>query len=382
MKIDRIQTYVLEHKLSEPFGFAQGWFHQRRTFLIRISTTDGIEGWGEAYGPPEVNQAITHNLLSKLILGRDPFDREVIYHEMYRDTRAFGQKGVIISVMGAVDMALWDIIGKAVELPVCKLLGGSFRREVPIYATGLYFRPDPLDDHKVIDEAVGYITAGFNSMKVKIGRSVDRDIRLVQEIRREVGSDINLMVDANCGYDAATAIQVARRLDNVNLSWFEEPVQTHDIEGYKRIRDAALVPIAAGEGEFHINGFIPLLENRAVDIVQPSIFISGGITVCRNVALFANACGMRCIPHCWGSAITVAATLQLLASLPPFPMSIEPIQPLLELDQTDNPFRSLISKDPLVADNGFMKIPEGPGLGIEIDITIVERFLVHHETSV
>ncbi|HEV2108413.1 MAG TPA: mandelate racemase/muconate lactonizing enzyme family protein, partial [Thermomicrobiales bacterium] len=303
MNIGCVDTFVLRHDLAEPFGYSQAWYHARAAMLVRITADDGTTGWGEAYGPPEPSAAIVGHVLAPHVLGADPFATLPLWERMYACTRDYGQKGFALHAISAVDIALWDLKGKALGVSISRLLGGRFRERVQAYATGLYFRPREAFDAELVDEALSYVAAGFRAIKLKIGYTPEVDIRHARAIREAIGPEVDLMVDANHAYDAATAIRLGREFERLDVRWFEEPVIPEDIEAYVEVSRALDLPIAGGEAEFTRFGFRRLLSERAVDIVQPDLTATGGFTECQRIAALASAGGIRYVPHVWGSAI-------------------------------------------------------------------------------
>ena len=195
-------------------------------------------------------------------------------------------------------------------------------------------------------------------------------------MRKKIGDGIGMMVDANHAYDAAAAIQLGRRIEELDIGWFEEPVPPEDLGGYREVKAALAIPIAGGEAEFTRWGFRPLLVERAVDILQPDTCAAGGISECKKIADMANAFGIRVNPHVWGTGVALAASLQLIAALPHNPAALYPIEPLLEFDQSEHPIRMAIIEEPIIQRAGWVDIPNRPGLGIEIDRPAIERFRI------
>lgn len=376
MKIASVDTYVLRHELAEPFGYSQGWYHARTAMLVRVTADDGTIGWGEAYGPPEPTAAIVRYVLAPLVVGADPFDSLPLWERMYSRTRDHGQKGFALHAISAVDIALWDLKGKALGVSVSRLLGGRFRDRVEAYATGLYFRPHATFEADLIVEALGHVSAGFRAVKLKVGYTPEVDVRHARAIREAVGPNIQLMVDANHAYDAATAIRIGRDFERLDVRWFEEPVNPEDIEGYVEVGLALDIPIAGGEAESTRFGFRRLLAERAVDIVQPDLTAAGGFTECQRIAALASAWGVRYLPHVWGTAVGLCASLQWVAALPPATASLFPVEPLFELDRTPNLFRDELAVEPILPVDGWIAIPDRRGLGVEVDERVLERYLV------
>jgi len=374
MGISDVKTYPLRAHLDEPFGFSQNWYHDRTGVLVQILTDEEIIGWGETYGPSKPVCTIIEDVLKPMIIGEDPFDVEVLWERMYHSTKPYGQKGIVIQAISAVDIALWDIMGKAAKKPIHKLFGGCFREKVIAYATGLYFKKTEELTKVLVEEALKYKNEGFRAVKMKIGLSPKKDLENVRSIREALGEDILLMVDANYAYNAHTAIKLGKKLEKYDIYWFEEPVSPEDINGYAKVREALNMAIAGGECEFTRFGFRNLLVKGAVDIVQPDISMAGGFTECKKIAEIANAWHVQCIPHVWGTEIGLAAALQFIASLPDCPPSLNPIPPMLEFDTTPHPFRSRVVTKPIRQKEGFVDIPKNPGLGTKIDIESIQKY--------
>jgi D-galactarolactone cycloisomerase len=319
-------------------------------------------------------RAIIASWLRELIIGKDPFDVEVLWETMYNRTRPVGQTGIMINAMSGVDIALWDIIGKTLRQPVYRLLGGAFRREVKAYATGFY-RPKNFTTGYAVDEARGHLARGFRAFKLKIGFGVEEDIRFIHAIREAVGPDIAIMADANSAYNAAAARRILYECGAAKLHFFEEPLAPEDIEGYKELKTLTSTYIAAGEQIFGKTGFRRWITERALDILQPDLMSSGGFTELKKIAALAQAYNTMLIPHVWGSGIGLAASLQFLASIPPTPLCLHPIQPMLEYDQSEHPFRQdLVFGAIRMTREGFVQIPEGPGIGVDVNEEVIQRY--------
>lgn len=374
MKIVAVETFILRHPLAEPFGYSQMWYDTRAAMLVRVTTDTGAVGWGEAFGPPEPSAAIIDALFAPMLLGADPTDTAPLWERMYVRTRDYGQKGFAIHAISAVDIALWDLKGKMLGVSVSRLLGGRFRERVQAYATGLYFRPkeDFIDD--LVAEARSHVAAGFRAIKMKVGYTPEADIRHTRAVRAAIGPDIHLMVDANHAYDAATAIRLGREFERLDVRWFEEPVIPEDVESYAEVSRALDLPIAGGEAEYTRYGFRRLFAVRGVDIAQPDLTAAGGFTECVRIAALASAYGVRYVPHVWGSAVGLAAALQFVAALPPATASLFPLEPLFEYDRTTNYFREELATTPYRVDDGWVTIPDLPGLGIDLDERVLTRY--------
>ena len=379
MKITDIHIHVLKSPLTEPFAFSQGWVRQRSATLVEVITDEGISGWGEAFAqglePPEIAATVIDKALRPLLLDANPLDTEVLWHRMYHMTRDYGRKGSVVSGISAIDMALWDIAGKFHQLPVSQLLGGAFRQRVQPYATGFYRISGQGEAARLAEEALRHFEAGFTLMKVKLGYGVDDDIAVMQAIARAIqGKPIGLMIDTNHGYGRAEALRLGRALADYNLRWYEEPVAPEDIEGYAEMRARLTMPIAGGENEHTLYGFRQLLAAGALDIAQPDLGSCGGISAGRHIAALAQAHGVLVNPHVWGSAIAQAASLQFIAALPVAHHSLFAQQPVLEYDRSSHPFREQLVAEPLRLVDGWVEIPARPGLGVEINRDVLEKY--------
>ncbi|MEO8508564.1 MAG: mandelate racemase/muconate lactonizing enzyme family protein [Betaproteobacteria bacterium] len=373
MRIADVRTHVLEAPLTVPFHWSFNGTRTRGACLVEIVADDGTTGWGECFGPPALNSAIVLAYSARLV-GRDPLAIEAIWEDIYGAYRDQGQKGLAISALSGVDIALWDLKGRHFGVPVHRLLGGPLRTEVRAYATGTYRveHGDPFD--YVVDEVAGYARQGFHAAKVKIGFDVAADADLIRAVRRKVGPNFGLMLDANHGYDAIEAIALGRAVADQNIGWFEEPVIPEDLASYRDVRHGQPIPVAGGECEYTRWGFREIFTSRAMDIVQPDTCAAGGLSECKKIADMAAAFGIRYVPHVWGTGVALAASLQLLAVLPHSPLRRTPQEPILEFDRSEHPFRQAVLTRPLEHERGVVQIPDGPGLGIEIDRTALERF--------
>jgi D-galactarolactone cycloisomerase len=379
MKITDLAIHVLKSPLTEPFAFSQGWVRQRSATLVEVLTDEGVSGWGEAFAqglePPEVAATVIDKALRPLVIGADPLDTEVLWHRMYHMTRDYGRKGSVVAAISAVDIALWDIAGKFYDVPIYKLLGGAFRTRVQPYATGFYRIKGQGEGKRLAEEALRHFEAGFTLMKVKLGFGIDDDIACMREIGRAIeGKPIRLMVDTNHAYGRAEALRLGRALEQYDLRWYEEPVAPEDIQGYAEMRAKLTMPIAGGENEHTLFGFRALLAAGALDIAQPDIGSCGGITAARHIMALAQSHGVPVNPHVWGSAVAQAASLHVIAAVPVAHHSLYPQEPVLEYDRSSHPFRRELIREPIELVDGWVHIPDKPGLGIEVDRATLDRY--------
>ena len=385
-RIRSIETFILRVPLGDRrFFSSQAAFPERNSLLVKIVAENGLVGWGEGgqYGPPEPVSACIRHVLGPRIIGREVRHPAAMWEDLYVFSRDFGQKGTYIEALSAVDIALWDIFGKLLGQPVSVLIGGVFRDRVRAYATGCYYGED-YNDHALmmrglIAEAESYADAGFDTMKMKIGLlPIKRDAERVAAVRKAIGDDMALLVDANHAYNSASAIRIGRALENNGVLWFEEPVVPEDRDGYRRVRRALDVPIAGGEAEFTRFGFLELFRGQCIDIAQPDLCVCGGLSEWSRILTLAMSFGILTVPHVWGSGVAMAAALQAIAAIPPTPFTINPIalqnEPVIEFDRKHNPLRDDLLVENFVMDNGSVCVPQGPGLGIEVSEAVLARY--------
>ncbi len=378
MKVTDVICHVLQSKVEQPFISARGWLYTTRaSCIVEILTDEGITGWGECYGPAAVNKTIIETQYRNRVIGRDPFDVEVVWEDLYNRIKDYGLTGMTIAALSGIDIALWDIIGRAVNKPIHKLIGGAHRTEVTAYATGLYFIDMDRLVEEAVEEAQKYVEQGFQAIKMKIGLGDPKlDLRRVAAVREAIGPDVKLAVDANHCFTVPQAIRLGRAMEPLDLLWFEEPISPEDHDGYVEVTRALDMAVAGGENDFTRWGFRDVIARKAMDIVQPDVCAAGGISECRKIAAMASAHGVECVPHAWGSAIGLAATVQFIAALPDTPPAFRPMPPMLEFEQTPNPLRDHLARDPIVQHRGIVRVPDGPGLGIEVDRAVLAQYKV------
>ena len=376
MLITNIEGFNLSSPLERPFGWSNGWISARVVGLLKIETDEGITGWGEGYVGARGD--FVNQLFGDMLVGADPLNRNALWQGMFgrvyngNNTGGFGG-----SAISAVDIALWDIAGKAAGQSVSDLLGGRIRDKVAVYATGLYYTEGEFPT-RLLDEATMYVELGFKGMKTKIGGlPIAEDVRRVAAIRGAIGDDIRLMVDANQAYPASTAIRIGNELAAYDITWFEEPVNAKDVDAYLQVQAAVPMPVAGGENLRTRYEFKDFFARRAYDIAQPDVVNTGGITEMRNIAMTANSYGILVNPHVWGSPVMIAASLHLASTIPPCPPAYEPRpyeqEPVMEFDRTPSGIREGITAEPFDQQDGFITVPTAPGLGVEIDEDAVRR---------
>lgn len=373
MKIESIETYVVEQALDTPFYFSQFEFRARQICLVKVIAADGSYGWGEGYGPALVVKAGV-DFLKPLALGMDPLHVEAIWSKMHLRALDYARRGVLVAAISAIDIALWDLRGKLLSQPVSTLLGGRRRERVKVYATGMYFTQTADLTGKLVDEARLYVSQGFRALKMKVGLGLETDVKHARAVRQAIGADVELMVDANHAYSLSEALRFARQIEELDISFFEEPVSPEDYEGYRELRQRVAMPIAGGECEYLLAGFRHLLSNRCVDIAQPDICGAGGLTETKRIAALAYAFQTNVIPHSWGTGIAFAAGLHLVSTLDMTPGRLRMPEAMLEMDQSESALRDNLTQPKFAVEDGRVAVPTAPGLGVDVDPAYLARY--------
>jgi D-galactarolactone cycloisomerase len=331
------------------------------TAVVRVRTDTGLTGWGECKAPvgPEIARDVINKLLRPLVLGLDPRDVQPAWDRMYGAMSLRNQgAGFFLEAVSAVDIALWDVAGRAVGLPVATLLGGAYRRRVPLYASGVVgLRDDADDPARVAAETRGFVERGFRGVKVAIGHGIELDVRSIEAAAAE-SRGVALLADAAARYDVPQARQLLRRLEGLGLFLLEAPMPAELGPAYATVRRATTIPISSDlvGGRW---AWLDLLRGDAVDVIAPDVSRAGGLSECRRIAMLAEAHGVACSPHMsLSSVIHQAACVHLAASLPEVP--------LMEYWTGTSPLSDDIGT-PLTIDDGFLLVPDGSGLGIEIN---------------
>ena len=389
-KIASVTTYSVSYPLDTPLTDSIHYMPARTALLLEVRTENGEAGIGESAiygGPPSVVETMIHDELAPRILGEETTKPEWLWQVMTGRSHQHGDGGVLHAAVSGLDIAVWDLLGRTAGLPLYRLLGG-YRDEVPAYASAGFYA-EGKDADGLADEARGYVEAGYRHLKIKVGRTTDtpmnplvhmevpdfatvtfaEDLRRVGAVRKAVGDDVHLMVDANNAWTKSTAQEAGREFERLDIHWFEEPVATDDLAGSAELAASLDVPIAGYETRTGLAGFRDYIEARAVEIVQPDVIWSGGITPCRRIAALAAAAGLPCVPHVFSTAVSLAANLHFIASLPN--------SYLLEFDQNPNALRTELLDEPIVPDErGVVTVPDGPGLGVRLDHETLRRYAV------
>ena len=374
MKISAIQFVALSAPLgaAKPYGMSKSLATGRQSTVVRLTLENGIVGYGEAWGLPSFNRGYEAFLASYLV-GTDVFNIEHGYSRILARHYHFGVQGAMMGCISGIDIAAKDAMGKLLGLPVCKLLGGQRIDSVPIYASGGYVTETPREDFAPQIEMMA--KAGYKSVKIKIGLGPDSDEERVATARDILGADVEILADINSNYTYDLALETIERIAPYRVGWIEEPLSPTDVAGYGRLHARSRLPIAAGEALYTVFDFKNLVDAGGVDILQPDLSLCGGFWQGRKIAELAHAHHLRLSPHVWGGAIGLAAGLHFIASLSVYPHSDNIPKPvLLEYDLGANPLRTELLIEPIVVENGCIAVPQGPGLGIEVDEEALHRY--------
>jgi D-galactarolactone cycloisomerase len=369
VKITGVETFPLAFSLEVPRGDGRGLSTLRQTLIVKITSDEGLHGWGQG-GRPDV----VRNVLAPLLVGQDPRETGRLWQRMIQASR--GDRASV----GAVDVALWDLKGRLTGMSVAQLLGGALRDAVPAYASLHNYTPAP-DLSDELATAIREAKArGFTALKLKIGgRPLPEDLRYIRLAREVVGPEFDLMADANQTYTVPMAVKVGRVLEELDYAWFEEPIPTHDVAGYAQLCQVLDIAVAGYEGVGDPHQIAPVLQARAIDVYQPDVVGSGGFTVIPHLAALASASGVSFTCHVWDSALVQVASLHFLAALPPWqPYSMSPVPPRLEVTTLPRqPLNAeLLLDPPAVQPDGTFQVPTGPGLGIEVNPETLEKYAV------
>ena len=344
-------------------------------FLVRVHTDEGIVGLGEADTAPYLARTMiempaSHAVargLRELLVGENPLEIDRLWHLMYMGTYHYGRAGAALHVMSAIDIALWDIAGKAAGRPLYELLGGARLERIPVYASEVM--PETPEGARRLAERAA--AGGYGALKLgwgPLGLDLDRDVELARAARGALGPERRLMLDGGMAYTVKQALELVRRLEDVDLFWLEEPLAADDYEGYRRLSDAVPIRIAAGEADSGLAPFRALVEEGHVDVLQPDLARCGGFTVARRIAQFARERGVEVVPHCFSTGVLVAASLHFAASLERPTFS--------EFSVAKSPLVNHVLARPFELRDGKLSVPTEPGLGVELNEEVVERMRV------
>jgi len=390
MKITTVRTRVVEwkgeteplppHFCTNPMDLVSPMmdretmktFTFHRWLICEIMADDGSVGIGNAALAPRLTKQVIDEHLTPLLLGVDPWDTEFLWQHMYRNTMAFGRKGVVMAAISAVDIAVWDLLGKSAGQPVYRLMGGRTKPRIPVYASRLYSAPL----EQLAEEAAKYVSEGFRAVKLRFGwgpvdgpEGMRRNAALVQTVRETVGDDVDVMADAYMGWNLDYARRMLPLLEPYNLRWLEEPLIPDDIHGYAELRRIGRIPIAGGEHEHTLSGFRTLIEAASVDVIQFDTNRVGGFTQARKIAALAEAHSIPVIPHA-GQLHNYHVVMSSLNS----PMA--EFFPRVDVEVGNELFWYVFKGEP-VAENGSIDLDSNvPGLGLSVEEDALKDFTV------
>jgi L-alanine-DL-glutamate epimerase-like enolase superfamily enzyme len=341
-----------------------------QSLLVTVETDAGIVGLGESHAPvaPQVAQAIIEHLLGPAVIGGDPRAVDVLWEKMYSTMRLRGHStGFMTEAIAGIDIALWDIFGKAVGLPIYQLLGGGYAKRIKAYASGV---PGPTRQAQVENARRFVEELGFTAVKASVGRNrLELEIAAMTDLAKALGDDAHLLVDAHGAYDAYTAINLGLALQALGVYWFEDPLMPEDHTGYKMLSDRLDMAVAAGETECNRYQLRDRLAERAVDIILPDVCRAGGISEGLKIARLADVYATPWAAHVsMGTPIHIAAALHLAAATPNCL--------IVECPTHRNPIGNSLLRAPIVCEEGYFHVPQGPGLGIELNEDALEKVLL------
>ena len=366
MQITRIEVFLLKRPLTSPMHISRGGFKVRQHALVKVHTDTGITGLGEGVGNAPLIKTIIDSQLSYEAVGLNPMNVEQLRERFFHAPVYFERKGSVVCAASAIEMACWDIKGKALDVPCYDLLGGLYRKRIPAYASDIYWEENI---QYMADNACRIQDLGFNAIKVHVGwESPEKDRARVKAIREAVGPEMRLMVDINAGYNLHEARRAAKLWSPFDIFWLEEPLMPAHVDALADLRQCIDIPIAAGENEFFAEGFHELFRNRAVDVAMPDIGRAGGVLETKNICAVAQAAGVPVSPHNFSSGVLLAATAHLMAATPN--------TMLLEMDTSGNAIYDDLIMEGICLKDGEFEINDTPGLGVDIPESVLETYAV------
>ncbi|MBI5760363.1 MAG: mandelate racemase/muconate lactonizing enzyme family protein [Planctomycetales bacterium] len=369
LKITKVETFALQHKLPRAIGPSTALYGFREALLVKITTDSGIVGWGET-ADVGGTRGIIEDHLKPMLLGKNPLEHRQLWRKLWGANFGDGR------AVAGVDVALHDVRGKALNQSIADMYGGRVRDKVPAYAAAMNYTEGIRTEDQFPAEAKDLIARGFRAIKLRTGRNEPkRDLAVLSKVRETVGPDIRLLTDGNGAFTLPAAVKFGKELEKLNFYCFEEPLpQANHYAGYVELTHSLDIAIAGGEVLDSRGSARQLIVDRAFDIIQPDVSLCGGVAEVLFIAEMARLFSMQCVPHCWGGALTIAATLQIHALLPHDTWGFTSDEPMLELDTYENPFRDEIVRQPVKVEQGYVRIPTGPGLGVEILEDVVKKY--------
>jgi len=370
-EIAKIEGFVLRCAMPQVAGNALRVFGERACLLVRITTRGGVTGLGESWAYPFAAAELIKHTLARHVLGKDVRNPRRIHREML-GAAVPDRRGQVHMALSALDMAVWDAFGKTQHMSIASMLGGALRDRILTYASGPLLPSGDNRYHGFVEAVEGYVAEGFKAVKIRVGVRREHDLWAIEQARRSLGPDGLLMIDLNEASTVGDTILLAEASSSAGLGWIEEPLAHDNLPGYRRLAERLSVPLAGGESFCGVQSFRDVMTDGSLAIVQPDLAICGGLTEALKVSHLAEAFEVAVAPHVWGSAVNFLASLQFSAVLPA--RRRQPELPIFEYDKSFNPLRSELF-DPKPGEDGHIAIPDGPGLGIEIDLGRLEGYV-------
>lgn len=370
VRVTEVEAIPLGYSCIGPaYGSSRGAVSHRESTLVKVHLDSGVVGLGETFGPPLVMCRLVEETRSVLV--GQPLEAALPALVRFSNAGYHRGTGLTTAAVSGVDAAVWDATARAAQMSLGALLGGRARSTVVPYASAGYVVPG--DDLAAFRSRLQEDAAGFRAAKIKIGTGLAADLERIRAAREVLGPDRELMVDANANYTVEEAETLCREIADVGVAWLEEPLTPEDVTGLTRLRQYG-VRLATGESLFTRAPFRPLLVDQLVDVIQPDVTKVGGVSEMRALTDMARGWLVRVSPHVWGGGVALATSLQLLASIPDYPYAAHVTStPWLELDRGENGLRDRLLTGPIEASGGVVEIPDGPGIGVELDEDYVNR---------
>lgn len=363
-EIRAVEAIPLTYSCAGPaYGSARGAVSRRESTIVKVHLECGVVGLGESFGPPPVMCRLIEETRSVLV----GLSVEAALPQLVRFSNATYHRGTGLSTaaVSGVDAAVWDALARTAGMSLAGVLGGRARETVVPYASAGYVVPG--DDLAAFRARLEEHTDGFRAVKIKVGTGLSDDLERIRVTREVLGPDRELMVDVNGNYTVEEAADLCRELTDLDVAWLEEPLAPEDVSGLIRLSRYG-VRLATGESLFTRHPFRPLLVRRLVDVIQPDVTKVGGVSEMRALLDMARAWSVRVSPHVWGGGVALATSLQLLAHQPEFPHATHVTStPWLEFDRAENGLRDRLLTSPIEMEGGLVKVPDGPGIGVELD---------------
>jgi D-galactarolactone cycloisomerase len=376
LKVTEIRGYHVGFPLQDPVGNALSFFHRREFLLVEVVTDTGISGWGEVGASPHAAAALIKAKFAPLVLGQSPADTGRLWHLMSANMH-YDRRGAAAMAIAGVDMALHDAAAREKGVSVASMLGGALRDRVMAYASGPFIRKDPDPYGRYLAESEGYLRKNFRAIKPRCGIDPRKDGAMAMAQRRLIGPDVALMIDVNQGYTARAAIESAKRMEEAELLWLEEPVQPENIPGYQAVNQAVSMAIAGGEALGSLAAFRDFFLANTFSIAQPDLTVCGGFTGFRRVAALADAFEIPVMPHVFGTVVNFYASVQMAAVLTARRGGGPAPYPFVEFDGTENPLLHVLG-EPTLNTDGTFTVPDAPGIGIDLTAERLAPWMSSH----